>query len=145
MYMREWNAKNADKVRQRYQVYAANHRDEAKARWAKWRKENPEQQLAYNQAYDKANPKKALARRWKRIARVKAAEGTFQASDIITIFESQNHTCLACKQQKPLTIDHIIPISRGGTNWPSNLQGLCQSCNSRKSDRTWNEFLLEVA
>jgi hypothetical protein len=35
-----------------------------------------------------------------------------------------------------LEVDHIHPVSRGGTNDPSNLQVLCRDCNAGKSDRT---------
>jgi 5-methylcytosine-specific restriction endonuclease McrA len=31
-----------------------------------------------------------------------------------------------------LTVDHVIPLSVGGTNWLKNLQPLCSSCNSSK-------------
>src|SRR5438105_10847814 len=30
------------------------------------------------------------------------------------------------------TVDHVIPVSRGGANWPANLRPACRSCNSRK-------------
>lgn len=40
-----------------------------------------------------------------------------------------------------LTIDHAIPLSRGGTNWPSNLMPSCKTCNLRKHTKTLSEFL----
>ena len=33
------------------------------------------------------------------------------------------------------TIDHVIPLSKGGTNWPANLRPACDRCNSSKRDK----------
>jgi len=51
------------------------------------------------------------------------------------IWERDNFTCLNCGERKRLTIDHIIPESKGGTLVKENLQTLCKSCNSKKGNR----------
>jgi HNH endonuclease len=43
--------------------------------------------------------------------------------------------CVWCGSTDKLSVDHIYPVSLGGTNDPDNLQCLCQSCNSRKSNK----------
>lgn len=42
------------------------------------------------------------------------------------------YPCNECGTWNDLTVDHLVPISRGGTNNPSNLQVLCRRCNARK-------------
>lgn len=58
------------------------------------------------------------------------------------IKERDNHTCVKCGisvAKEPhllLEVDHIIPISKGGTSTPSNLQTLCWKCNRSKGNKT---------
>lgn len=50
------------------------------------------------------------------------------------IFERDNYSCLRCGSKKKLSLDHIQPVNKKGKNTISNLQTLCTSCNSKKSD-----------
>ncbi len=55
----------------------------------------------------------------------------------VAIYERDKYTCQNefCGSKENLTLDHIKPSSRGGSNDMSNLQTLCSSCNGRKSDQ----------
>jgi 5-methylcytosine-specific restriction protein A len=54
---------------------------------------------------------------------------------------SRYSECFACGTEQSLTLDHVIPLTRGGDNDPSNFQVLCRRCNSRKANMTPKEWL----
>lgn len=56
------------------------------------------------------------------------------------VLSRDNNTCQNCGSKKDLQIDHITPISRGGSNEKSNLQVLCRDCNLSKRDKKPSEW-----
>ncbi|MBF2028905.1 MAG: HNH endonuclease [Oscillatoriales cyanobacterium C42_A2020_001] len=52
------------------------------------------------------------------------------------VFRRDNHTCQYCGSTKRLTLDHVMPRSRGGSHTWDNVVAACERCNSRKGDRT---------
>lgn len=61
-----------------------------------------------------------------------------------TLYGIQEGRCNGCQVLFPfrnMTIDHIIPRSKGGTNNSDNLQLLCAACNSTKGNRTQEELI----
>ncbi|WP_242918271.1 HNH endonuclease [Pontibacter liquoris] len=60
------------------------------------------------------------------------------------VMRRDNYSCQYCGANRNLTLDHMMPRSRGGaTNW-QNLVTACSRCNARKGDRTPEEAGLKL-
>ena len=74
--------------------------------------------------------------------RLRDAEGHFTFEDLVACYEAQNGLCVCgADLLDGWTVDHKMPTSRGGTNWPENIQLLCLSCNCSKHTKTMEEWL----
>ena len=83
--------------------------------------------------------------RIKRLANEAGAQGFYTAQDINNLMIQQNGRCIgpSCDADFATvkrSVDHKTPLSRGGSNWPINLQLLCISCNCSKKDKTDEEW-----
>ena len=65
--------------------------------------------------------------------------GSFTVEEFETLCNFYDNKCLCCGTPahiKPLTADHVVPVSKYGSSYIENIQPLCQSCNSSKGDKT---------
>lgn len=87
------------------------------------------------------------ARYWRRRARKAKAPGEFTLSDLSRIVGEQGEKCFWCGVDivGRVVADHYIPLSRGGSNWPSNIVASCGRCNSRKHNKLPEEFAAHLA
>ena len=127
---REWRKNNPEKYRQHKAKYYSNNREKVLSSNAMWRSENRE-------AY------KAKSLRYK--ARKRYAGGSHSGQDIKDLMFSQNGMCPFCKNdiRTSYHVDHVVALSKGGSNNKENIQLLCPQCNMRKKARSQEQFARE--
>lgn len=156
---------NRERLREECRAYHASHRAERSAYSRVWRasltpeerkahdKKNHAKHRAYRLAKHKewmqrtgyqwhqVNPEGQAAKNARRRAKIRQAEGFYTEDDVARISKAQGGRCACCKRKAKLAVDHIVPLAKGGSNWPSNLQLLCKPCNGQKAARDPIEFM----
>jgi len=72
-------------------------------------------------------------------AKRRAAKGilsTLTDNEWVGIKRQFKGRCVYCGEVKPLTMDHIIPLSKGGHHVKENIVPACKTCNSIKNNKT---------
>ena len=162
-YMKIWRAKNNDHVRnyaiKYHEMNNAKRKELFKAWYVKNREENIRKVLSRRNAnvelarlkcrewaarnvdrrrqYKKDNRILYRSLWQRRRAREREAEGCWTKKDIEALFIQQECLCAYCSAVlgKDFQVDHVIPLAKGGSNWPNNLALACPHCNRTKSAR----------
>jgi 5-methylcytosine-specific restriction endonuclease McrA len=102
----------------------------------RWYEENKARLEAKARAYAKSAAGKAARRRNEHKRR--AVAGTYTEEQLQARIDFYGRRCYLCGcdwdalPSKQKHIEHVIPLSRGGTNWSANLRPACESCNLKK-------------
>lgn len=142
---KRWLDQNPEKKSlYRKKQYDRNKKPEVKSRrsvWGKaWRKKYPNLVAGIADRYRNKHPDRVRESRIKgnalRRCRKWMAASSHSSADIDDIKMLQKNRCAYCKDEftklKKFTVDHIQPLSRGGSDGRRNLQLLCKQCNSAK-------------
>lgn len=125
-YAKEWLAENRDRHRTTARAYRAKNIEKVRAREREQNKRPHIRALRYMHVN-------------LRRAREASARGEFTLEEWESLKTLYGHRCLRCGRREDvssrstkLTIDHVVPLSRGGTNELANIQPLCGFCNTSK-------------
>lgn len=141
---KRWRAKNPDKAKEDNSTEKAktakklwwkNNPDRYKESKDEWRKKN----LRYFREYRKLHPE--ISKNHARLRRLRklGTPGYHAPAEWEALKAATGNKCLCCGvngDEVALTRDHVVPLSKGGTDDISNIQPLCASCNSKKRART---------
>ena len=107
---------------------ARRTKEQVNAAALRWRKRNPEKVREANRRI-KAMRRRNERRRWT-------------PADWDRLVARFDGCCAYCGERKDLTLDHVVPVSRGGRHAAGNFLPACVSCNSSKSDKFLAEWRL---
>ena len=131
-----WAEANPEKMAAYLRAHKSKPENRAKGAAAskKWKDENPERRREQCREWRAKNREKSRAL-WNNRRAKQLASGSYTEIDVSEIFKSQKGKCAYCRSQLvKYHVDHITPLSRGGSNLRSNLQVLCPTCNVKKSN-----------
>jgi 5-methylcytosine-specific restriction endonuclease McrA len=125
----EWQKKNREHIRDDPRYKASRSRSRIRSY-----NKNPEGEMQRTREWARRNPAQAAAISHKRRVIARNA-GSFTQAEWDNVVDLYGKQCLRCGATERLTIDHVIPLSKGGANIADNLQPLCHSCNSSKGSK----------
>lgn len=163
-YRKAYNEEHRDRINKRQRNYYAENQESEVMKKRKLRIDSPEKvkqaslryrtrhadkiSLAKKEDY-RRNPMPARCAGQRRRARKLAAEGSFTAEEIRSLFQKQKGKCAICSKKleklgkNKFHADHIHPLSKGGTNWITNIQLTCKRCNLSKGPKDPISFAQE--
>lgn len=143
-YCVQWHEANKEYERLYAARYNATHQAQRIAYDKVRRRANHERISAQQRIYRHTERGRMLHRAHEQVRRARklAAPGSFTADDLTRQYRAQHGRCYYCHRSLGTFwhADHVIPLSRGGSNHPSNIVAACATCNTSKNNKLPHEW-----
>jgi 5-methylcytosine-specific restriction endonuclease McrA len=113
-------------------------RDQIRAVHDAWVAANPDRRKAITKSWKQGHPGLVRAQMERRKRNIEVSGGNYTGAEWGALKEQYDYRCLMCGRREPeikLTVDHVIPLSKGGRNDIQAIQPLCLVCNLHKGRR----------
>lgn len=128
-YMRSYKADNSEAIR-----------GKDRARRQKWRTDNPEEAKVERQRWGRSESGKDHNRRAKNRRRGARAGDPYKRMDVFNRDEGICHLCKETVAWEEFSLDHLIPISKGGPDCFENVATAHLECNVKRGNRPLTEL-----
>lgn len=135
-----WRKNNNNKIKQIRKKYYKKYKEIILAKHKKYVQDNKRSVRAREALWHKLHPENKRAKMARRRAREKNAPGLCSKDQLKARWDYYGGKCWMCGKDAN-TVEHVIPLSKGGSNWPANLRPACKMCNSKKSDKNWRKYI----
>ena len=137
---REWYAKNHEYALDRQRKYTAKHRELINAQRREYVKSHKEEIRDWHHS-DKGHLCNRLSKQKRRGMKKTTSDNSITLKSWLTLVEHHEWKCAYCGSKQKLTIDHVVPLSKGGTHTLGNVLPACHSCNSSKQTKSLQDWL----
>lgn len=136
-----WRILNPEALRQESARFREKHPERAREIARQAYENHREVRLAQTAGWALANrDRKSAAQERRRAAELGAGGAGVDPAAWRALVAAAGGRCTYCGELRQLTMDHRIPLSRGGRHEIENITPACKPCNSRKHTRTEEEF-----
>lgn len=142
---REYRERNKEKYSEHGRNWRLKNVTRHRELQSQWRSKNKDHIAEYDRRRREQFPEMNAAKCRNRFAMKKKAKGKHSGDDVKKLFKMQRGKCAICKCgiSAKYHVDHIVPISKGGSNGPENIQLLCPPCNLAKGAKNSVDFMQE--